>query len=82
MLDDSKIYSSGGALGGEEKRSGRLVGVAKNSKELAEWRRLQQKSLSALSLLKRKEWSSATARAVGKYAGAALPKEKGTNSSV
>ena len=38
------------------KRNGRLVGVAETSKEHAEWRRLQQKNLSMLSLLKRKEW--------------------------
>ena len=37
-------------------RSGRLVGAAETSKELAEWRRLQQRNLSILDLLKRKEW--------------------------
>ena len=41
---------------GEEKRNGRLVGPAETSKERAEWRRLQQKNLNILSLLKRKEW--------------------------
>ena len=41
----------------EEKRNGRLVGAAETSKERAEWRRLQQKNLSILGLLKRKEWS-------------------------
>ena len=41
---------------GEEKRNGRLVGAAKTSKEHAEWRRLQQKNLSILGLLKRKVW--------------------------
>ena len=40
---------------GEEKRNSKLVGAAKTSKELAEWHRLQQKSLSILGLLKRKE---------------------------
>ena len=41
---------------GKEKKSGRLVGAAETSKELAEWRRLQEKCLSILGLLKRKEW--------------------------
>ena len=40
---------------GEEKRNGRLVGAAETSKERAEWRRLQQRNLSLLSLPKRKE---------------------------
>ena len=42
---------------GEEKKNGRLVGAAETSKERAEWRRLQQKNLSILALLKRKEWT-------------------------
>ena len=42
--------------GGEEKRNGRLVGVAETSKERAEWRRLQRKNLNILGLPKRKEW--------------------------
>ena len=42
--------------GGEEKKSDRLVGATETSKELAEWRRLQQRNLSILGLLKRKEW--------------------------
>ena len=42
-------------IGGEEKRNGRLVGVAETSKEHAEWRWLQQRNLSILSLLRRKE---------------------------
>ena len=37
----------------EEKRSGRLVGAAENSKKLAEWRRLQRKNLKILGLPKR-----------------------------
>ena len=37
----------------EEKRSGRLVGAAKTSKERAELRRLQRKNLNKLSLLKK-----------------------------
>ena len=37
-------------------KSGRLVGAANTSKELAEWRRLQQRNLNILGLLKRKEW--------------------------
>ena len=41
---------------GEEKRNGRLVGVAETSKERAEWRRLQPKNWSILGLPKRKEW--------------------------
>ena len=44
------------SLGGEEKRNGRLVGAAETSKERADWCRLQQKNLSILGLLKRKEW--------------------------
>ena len=43
-------------VGGEEKKNGRLVGVAETSKERAEWRRLQRKILSILGLPKRKEW--------------------------
>ena len=42
--------------GGEEKRSGRLIGAAETSKELAEWCKLQRKNLSILDLLKKKEW--------------------------
>ena len=41
---------------GEEKRSGRLVGAAETSKNLAEWRRLQRKNFGILGLLKRKGW--------------------------
>ena len=41
---------------GEEKRNDRLVGAAATSKERAEWRRLQQKNLNILGLLRRKEW--------------------------
>ena len=41
---------------GEKKRSGRLVGAAKTSKERAEWCRLQRKNLNILDLLKRKGW--------------------------
>ena len=56
--------------------SGRLVGAAEISKELAEWRRLQQKNLSILGLPKRKEWPRAIERerAVSKYAIAAYAK--------
>ena len=42
--------------GEEEKRNGRLVGVAETSKERAEWRRLQPKNWNILGLPKRKEW--------------------------
>ena len=38
-----------------EKRSGRFVGAAETSEELAEWRRLLRKNFSILDLLKRKE---------------------------
>ena len=41
---------------GEEKKNGRLVGVAETSKKLAEWRQLQRKKLSIQGLPKRKEW--------------------------
>ena len=44
-----------GQTGGEEKRNGRLYGVAETSKERAEWRRLQRKNLNILGLPKRKE---------------------------
>ena len=40
----------------EEKRNGRLYGVAETSKERAEWRRLQRKNWNKLGLPKRKEW--------------------------
>ena len=43
-------------------RSGRLVGAAETSKKLAEWRRLQQRNLSILGLLRRKCGFSATER--------------------
>ena len=51
-----------------------MVCAPETSKERAEWRRLQQKNLNILGLLKRKEWLSAKERAVGKYAGAAIAK--------
>ena len=41
---------------GEEKKNGRLYGVAETSKERAEWRRLQRKNWNILGLPKRKEW--------------------------
>ena len=41
---------------GEEKRDGKLNGAAETSKERAEWRRLQRKTLNILGLPKRKEW--------------------------
>ena len=43
-------------IGGEEKKNGRLYGVAETSKELAEWRRLQRKNWNILGLPKRNEW--------------------------
>ena len=60
---------------GEEKRSGRLVGVAETSKERAEWRRLQRKNLYR-TFRKGKSGLSATERAVGKNTGAAFAKRK------
>ena len=45
-----------GQTGEEEKKNGRLYGVAETSKERAEWRRLQRKNLKKLGLPKRKEW--------------------------
>ena len=60
----------------DRRRSSRLVGAAETSKERAEWHRLQRKNLSILGLLKRKDGLSATERAVGEYAGAALAKRK------
>ena len=59
--------------GEEEKRNGRLVGVAETSKERAEWPRLQRKNWACR---KGKSGLSATERAVGKNAGAALAKSK------
>ena len=41
---------------GEERKNGRLVGVAETSKVRAEWRRLQRKNWNILGLPKRKEW--------------------------
>ena len=40
----------------EKKGSGRLVGAAETSEELAERRRLQRKNLNILGLPKRREW--------------------------
>ena len=59
--------------GEEEKKNGRLYGVAETSKGRAEWRRLQQKNWACQ---KGKSGLSATERAVGKNAGAALAKRK------
>ena len=39
-----------------DRRNGRLVGATENSKERAEWRRLQRKNLKILSLPKRRVW--------------------------
>ena len=60
----------------ERRRSGRLVGGAETSKELAEWRRLQWKNLNILASSKGKSGLSATGRAVGKYATFAKTKTK------
>ena len=43
-------------IGGEEKRSDRLVGAAETSKERAEWCWPQRRNLSKLGLLKKKVW--------------------------
>ena len=51
------VRTEGKLGGGEEKRSGRLVGAAEISGELAGWRMRQQKNLNILGLPKRKEWS-------------------------
>ena len=40
----------------DRKKRCRLDGTAETSKEHAEWRRLQQRNLSILGLLKSKEW--------------------------
>ena len=40
-----------------EKRSGRIVGAAEASKELAQWRGHQRKNFNKLGLPKRKKWS-------------------------
>ena len=40
----------------EEKRSGRLVGTAETSEELAKWCRLQWRDLNILGLPKTREW--------------------------
>ena len=42
--------------GEEEKKNGRLNGVAETSKEHAEWPRLQWKNWNKLGLPKKKEW--------------------------
>ena len=62
-------------IDGEEKRNGRLVGVAETSKERAEWRRLYRKNLNILGLPKR-SGLSATERAVGKNAGGVFAERK------
>ena len=59
--------------GEEEKKNGRLYGVAETSKERAEWRRLQWKNWACR---KGKSGLSATEKAVGNYARAALGKRK------
>ena len=59
-----------------DRRSGRLVGGAETSKELAEWRRLQRKNLSMLGLLKKKGGLIAKERAVGKYTRAVFAKRE------
>ena len=64
-------------------KSGRLLGTAESSKELAEWRRLQQKNLSILGLLKRKRVASVPQREqLASTPQPPFPKEKGTEPSV
>ena len=74
--EDRGARTEQGQIGGGEKRSGRLVGAAETSKEGAEWRRLQRKSLNILGLQKRKSGLSATEKAVGKYAATTFAKKK------
>ena len=62
-------------IGEEEKKNGRLVDVPETSKELAEWRRLEQKKLEH-TWPSEKSGLSAIKRAVGKYARAAFSKRK------
>ena len=64
---------------GEEKRNGRLAGAAETSKELAQWRRLQQKKLSIMGPLKRKGWPREQFASMPEPS---LPKGKGTEPSV
>ena len=40
----------------DSRRSSTLIGAPETNKDLAKWHRLQQKNLSILGLLKRKEW--------------------------
>ena len=61
---------------GEEKRNGRLYGAAETSKERAEWRSFSGKTGAYWACRKGKSGLSATQRAVGKNAGAALAKRK------
>ena len=63
-------------IGGEEKKNGRFVGAAETSKERADGAGFSGKTLTYRACRKRKSGLSATERAVGKNAGAALAKRK------
>ena len=65
---------------GEDKRNGRLVGAGETSKELAQWHRLQQKNLSVLGVLKKKEWMPQTEQ-LASTPEPSLPKGKETEDS-
>ena len=67
---------------GEEIRSDRLAGAAETSKERAEWRRLQQRNLNKLGLLKIKRVASEPREQLASMRESPLPKEKGTEPSV
>ena len=71
-------------IGGEKKRSGRLIGAAETSKDRAEWRRFHQRNLNILCLLKRKEYPQChrEREQLASTLESSLPKGKGTELSV
>ena len=70
-------------IGGEQKRSGRLVGTAETSKELAERRRLQRKNLSKLRPAEKKRVASVPQREqLARTSEQVLPKGRGTEQFV
>ena len=70
-------------IGGEEKRNDRLVGVAETSKKRAERRRLQNRNLNILGLLKKERVASVPQRKqLASTPEPPLPKGKGTEPSV
>ena len=66
----------------DRKRSGRLVGAAETSEELAEWRRLQQRNLNILGLVKRKESPKESSWQVRQSRSCQKKKEQGRLSRV